>query len=162
MLFLLKINRDYYAGALMLLIGAIAVSQGRNYPIGSLQKMGPGFFPVALGALLIVLGVLIAGTASSGAAEAVEGLPQPEAQGGWLRIILGWVCIILGPVFFIVFGRFFGLLPATFACVFVSALGDRDTTLRGATILSAGVTVFGILLFSYVLKLSMPILKWGF
>ena len=66
------------------------------------------------------------------------------SEGGWLRIILGWVCIILGPVFFIVFGRFFGLLPATFACVFVSALGDRDTTLRGATILSAGVTVFGM------------------
>ena len=53
------------------------------------------------------------------------------------------------------------LLPATFACVFVSALGDRDTTLKGAAILSASVTVFGILLFSYLLKVSMPILKWG-
>ena len=55
-----------------------------------------------------------------------------------------------------------GLLPATFACVFVAALGDRDTTLKGAAILSASVTVFGILLFSYLLKVSMPILKWGF
>ena len=53
-------------------------------------------------------------------------------------------------------------MPATFACVFVSALGDRETTLKGAVVLSAGVTIFGILLFSYVLKISMPILKWGF
>jgi len=60
------------------------------------------------------------------------------------------------------FGKFFGLLPATFACVFVAALGDRDTTLKGAAILSGCVTIFGILLFSYLLKVSMPILKWGF
>jgi hypothetical protein len=46
--------------------------------------------------------------------------------------------------------------------VFVAALGDRETTLKGAAILSAGVTIFGILLFSYLLKVSMPILKWGF
>jgi hypothetical protein len=60
-----------------------------------------------------------------------------------------------------VLGKYFGLLPATFACVFVAALGDRETTLRGATILSACVALFGILLFSYGLKVSMPILKWG-
>jgi hypothetical protein len=46
--------------------------------------------------------------------------------------------------------------------VFVSALGDRETTFKRAAILSAGVTVFGVLLFSYGLKVSMPILEWSF
>jgi hypothetical protein len=151
---LFRIKRDYYAGALMVLIGAVAINEGRNYQLGTLQKMGPGYFPIMLGALLILLGILIAGTASTGGNEEQEALPHTEWRG--------WACIIAGPILFVLFGRFFGLLPATFACVFVAALGDRDTTLKGAAILSAGVTVFGILLFSYLLKVSMPILKWGF
>jgi Tripartite tricarboxylate transporter TctB family len=152
--FLFRIRRDYYAGALMVLIGAVAINEGRNYQLGTLQKMGPGYFPMMLGALLILLGILIAGTASTGGNEEQEALPHAEWRG--------WACIIAGPALFILFGRYLGLLPATFACVFVAALGDRDTTLRGAAILSASVTVFGILLFSYILKVSMPILKWGF
>ena len=152
--FLFRIKRDYYAGALMILIGAVAMSEGRNYQLGTLQKMGPGYFPMMLGALLILLGILIAGTASTGGGGEEESLPHAEWRG--------WACIIAGPILFVIFGRFLGLLPATFACVFVSALGDRETTLKGAAILSASVTVFGILLFSYLLKVSMPILKWGF
>jgi len=67
--FLLKIRRDYYAGALMMLIGLIVVNEGRTYQLGTLQRMGPGYFPVVLGALLVLLGILIAGTASTGGAE---------------------------------------------------------------------------------------------
>lgn len=153
MQFLLKIRRDYYAGALMMLIGLIVVNEGRTYQLGTLQRMGPGYFPVALGALLVLLGILIAGTASTGGAEEQEAMPHAEWRG--------WFCIIAGPALFIVFGKYFGLLPATFACVFVSALGDRDTTLKSAVILAASVAIFGILLFSYLLQVSMPILKWG-
>jgi hypothetical protein len=152
--FLFRIKRDYYAGALMVLIGAVAINEGRNYQLGTLQKMGPGYFPIMLGALLILLGILIAGTASTGGNPEQEALPHAEWRG--------WAAIIAGPILFVVFGRYIGLLPATFACVFVAALGDREMTPRGALILSAGVTIFGILLFSYLLKVSMPILKWGF
>ena len=38
-------NKDYYGGALMMLIGLAAVIQGRQYPVGTLSRMGPGFFP---------------------------------------------------------------------------------------------------------------------
>ena len=151
--FLLRIKRDYYAGALMVLIGAVAVNESRGYALGTLQKMGPGYFPVMLGSLLMLLGVLIAGTASTGDAE-TEALPHAEWRG--------WAAIVASPILFVLFGKFFGLLPATFACVFVAALGDRDMTPRGAAILAACVTIFGILLFSYILKVSMQILKWGF
>jgi len=151
--FLLRLKRDYFAGALMVVIGLVAVNEGHNYPLGTLQKMGPGYFPVALGIILIGLGILIAGTASTGGTEEQQALPHAEWRG--------WACIIAGPVLFVIFGKFAGLLPATFACVFVAALGDREMTLKQAAILSAGATAFGILLFSYGLKISMPILKWG-
>ncbi len=58
-------------------------------------------------------------------------------------------------------GEFFGMVPATFSCVFVSALGDRTSTLKGSALLAAGVTFFGTLLFSYVLQLPFPMFRWG-
>ena len=149
---LLRVKRDYYAGALMVLIGLVAALNGREYSMGTLRQMGPGYFPVALGIVLIFLGILIAGTASAGGPPDEDAaLPHSEWRG--------WFCIIAGPVLFIILGKLGGMLPATFACVFVSALGDRDTTLKGATVLATGVTVFGILLFHYLLKIPMPIVK---
>jgi hypothetical protein len=59
-----------------------------------------------------------------------------------------------------VFGKAGGMIPGTFACVFVSALGDRDATWRSALILAAVVTTFGVLLFHSVLGIPMPILHW--
>jgi len=66
----------------------------------------------------------------------------------------------MSPVCFILFGRYFGLAPATFSCVLIAALGDRDATWRGSIILAAVVTVFGVGLFSYFLQVPMPIFTW--
>jgi hypothetical protein len=87
-------------------------------------------------------------------------------DGGDERILpehpewLGWGCILAGPLLFIICGSYGGLVPATFACVFVSALGDRTSTWIGALGLATVVTAFGVTLFSYVLKVPMPILEW--
>jgi hypothetical protein len=150
----LRLKRDYYAGALMVLLGLIAAHDGTQYPMGTLRQMGPGYFPIALGVLLIFLGVLIAGSAAGSTASEEDFVSvQPQWRG--------WACIIAGPALFIAFGRYFGMLPATFACVFVSALGDRQSTLKSAATLAAAVSVFGVLLFHYLLKLPMPMLSWG-
>jgi hypothetical protein len=45
--------------------------------------------------------------------------------------------------------------------VFVSALGDRESTLRASFFLATGITIFGVLLFSYMLQVSMPLWRWG-
>jgi hypothetical protein len=80
-------------------------------------------------------------------------IPRPEWRA--------WACILAGPVLFIILGNLGGLIPATFACVFVSALGDRDSTLKSALILAIGVTVCGVALFSYLLQVSLPMWRWG-
>jgi hypothetical protein len=152
---LFKQRRDYYGGGLMILMGLIAALEGRTYQIGTLRQMGPGFFPVALGILLIFLGCLIAGNAVGSSDSKSESILPANLE--WR----GWGCIIAGPVLFIILGTYFGLIPATFACVFVSALGDRNTDPKRAFLLATGITVFGVLLFSYLLKIPMPILKWG-
>jgi hypothetical protein len=149
-------KRDFYAGGLMTLLGAAVTLDSLTYTLGTLTHMGPGMFPLMLGITLTFVGMLILGTAivtPLGNDERI--LPEkPE----WFA----WGCILAGPVAFIILGEYFGLVPATFACVFIPALGDRTATLKGSLILSAGVTVFGVALFVYLLKIPFPMFKWGF
>jgi hypothetical protein len=150
-------KRDFYAGGLMILFGLFAAINGPRYTLGTLMHMGPGFMPTALGVILTLLGIVIAATAlTEKEGEGEEGILPEHPQ--WL----GWGCILASPLAFIVFGKFGGMIPGTFMCVFVAALGDRDATWRSVTTLAAVVTLFGVGLFHYVLKIPMPILKWGF
>ncbi len=146
-------KRDYYAGALMLVLGVGAAVTGSGYKFGSLARMGPGFMPVVLGVVLALLGLLIAGTAllSSEAGDKKFLPDHPQ----WF----GWLCIIGGPILFIILGQYGGMIPAVFACVFVCALGDNTATVKSSAILAAGITVFGVVLFHYLLNIPFPLLR---
>jgi len=147
-------TRDYYGGALMMLIGLGAVVQGWGYKVGSLTAMGAGFFPVALGVILILLGILNAVCAKRqpGTEQAGEKLPSE-----WR----GWICILLSVAAFVVLGKYGGLLPATFAVVFISALGDRENTIKSALILSVVMSVVCVAVFWWALQLQFPLFTWG-
>ena len=148
-------KRDFYAGGLMTLLGAAITLNSTTYSTGTLMHMGPGMFPFILGIVLTFIGVLILGTAL------VTPLSDDEAILPKNREWRGWGCILAGPILFIIFGEFFGMVAGTFACVFVSALGDRTATLKSSFVLAACVTFFGVLLFSYILQLPFPMFRWG-
>jgi hypothetical protein len=44
--------RDHCGGLILILIGLSAAFQGRSYQVGTIDNMGAGFFPVALGIIL--------------------------------------------------------------------------------------------------------------
>lgn len=146
-------KRDFYAGALMMLIGLVVATKGPTYQMGTLMHMGPGFLPTVLGIILILLGIAIALSASPVEGEDEEILPDHPQ---WFA----WACILASPVCFIVFGMLGGMIPAAFTCVFVAALGDRTASFKSALVLAAIITVFGVGLFHYVLQVPMPILAW--
>ena len=146
-------KRDYWAGALVTAIGLVAIIEGRNYGVGTVTQMGSGFFPVALGGVMTLLGVLIAGTAYLSREPDHETFLPANPQ--WFA----WACITSSPLVFILFGEYLGLLPATLACVFIAALGDKETTYIEAAKLSVVVTAIGIALFSYLLKIPFPIIR---
>src|SRR4249919_3466886 len=147
-------KRDFYAGGLVILLGLVMALKGPTYRLGTLMHMGPGFLPTALGVILIFLGILIAGTALGVPPGEDENILPPHPE--WL----GWACILAGPLCFILFGSYFGLMPGIFACVFVSAMGDRAATLKTSLLLATFVTIFGVGLFSYLLQVPMPLLTW--
>jgi hypothetical protein len=150
-------SKDYYAGALMVVIGASAAYAGMSYDVGSLTSMGAGFFPVAVGTLLAVVGILIALSAKD--------LPKPASNTAdahaRLPDLRGAVCIIAGTLAFILLGKYGGLIPATFAIVFISALGDRTNTLFRAAALSIVMCAIALVVFSWALKLQLAPFAWG-
>ncbi len=144
-------HREHLAGLLVGGIGAFAVLEGQSYGIGTLTAMGSGFFPVALGAGMIALGILMAAVPAAPAAHLPgHGPSRLDWRGG--------LSIAAAVVLFILLANRAGLAPAIFACVFTAALGTRQTTLREAALLALGVTVFGVLLFAYGLKVPFPII----
>ena len=68
----------------------------------------------------------------------------------------GWLCIVGGVLAFVVLGERGGLVPASFAAVFISAMGDRRNTWRSA----AGLTALGVVVFHYGLHLLLPLFTW--
>jgi len=145
-------KRDFYAGLMLIFFGCVAIIGARQNPFGTLMHMGPGFFPTMLGFILIGIGILVGLMSFEALHEPDRILPErPE----WV----GWACILAGPLLFMIFGEYGGMAPGTFACVFVAAMGDRTATWKSSLLLALGVTFFGCLLFSYVLKIPFPIFR---
>ncbi|WP_426442572.1 tripartite tricarboxylate transporter TctB family protein [Bradyrhizobium genosp. P] len=150
----LKAWRDLLGGGLLIAVAIGAVAEGQTYGLGTLTRMGTGFFPVILGVALAALGLAIA----IGAFVSVP-LPDIAQTAAPSPSWRGIGAIVLGVVTFIVFGKLFGLAPAAFATVFVSALGDRKSSVAGAALLALVLTVFAIAIFSYLLQVQMPVFQ---
>ena len=145
-------KRDYISGVLIILIGTFGVFQGYAYGIGTPACMGPGFFPLLIGALLGVVGVLIL----LGARLAQDDAEDPEDRPPqWLA----WACIVASPIAFILLGRWGGLLPATFGSVFIASLGDKDMNLKQSIGLASVIAIIGVLIFSLFLKIPFPVIR---
>ncbi len=139
-------KKDQVSALLLIAIGAAAVMHARSYDLGTLVRMGPGFMPMAFGIVLCALGVAI-GVSSREVSTASRG-------SDWR----GWLCIVGGVLWFVLLGRFSGLIPAAFGSVFIAAMGDRRNKVRDAAALAAVLTVAGVLVFSFGLHLPLPLI----
>jgi hypothetical protein len=54
-----RASKDFWAGIMFLSFAAVAVLAVRGYSMGTAGRMGPGYFPMALGMVLGLLGLLI-------------------------------------------------------------------------------------------------------
>ena len=156
-------RRDLAGGALVTALGLGVTAVAHGYRLGTLRSMGPGYFPLLLGAILIVTGGLIAlggmrrAVPHAAPDAAPRAVPRPDGVTDWR----GAAAVVAGLVAFAVLGRWGGLLPASFACVFLSALGDRRNRPAVAAALAAAMTLVALVVFHLVLRVQLPLLRWG-
>src|SRR4026207_318447 len=129
-------NRDFWAGVMLIVVGAGSVIIARDYAFGTSLRMGPGYFPSVLGCGLVLFGLYLV----------VIGLKRNEKmEGGWsLR------ALIVLPVSLILFGILMyhaGFIPALVGLTFGSAAAGTEFKLVEVLLLAVGLTAFCVVLF---------------
>lgn len=141
-------NRDLWAGLMLIATGAAATLLAREYPSGSVLRMGPGYFPRALGGILIVLGIAVL----------IMGLRGGEkVQGGWSPRAL--IVLPLSMVLFGVLVEHAGFVPAMAVLVFGSAAAGREFKLGEVLLLTGLLTALSVAVFVWGLGLPYPLIK---
>ena len=144
----IKNQKDFWAGAMFICFGAFFAGIGTHYKLGSAANMGPGYFPSALGIILIVLGIAIA----------VSGLSPNSRDEKVDRFSWSALFFILGPV--VLFGlllKSLGLIACLFMLVAISSFASNEFK-WGATLLNALVlAVLSYVVFVWALQLQFPL-----
>jgi len=147
MRFDLRNNKDFLAGLLMLAIGGIGFYMALDYPFGTTQRMGPGYFPRVLAGTLMAFGLYVL----------VRGVRVMEkVKGVWGFKALAFISLSL-----VVFGWTMdrlGMIPALVAMFFVSAYAGHEFRWKEVVVLTAVMTLLSVGIFIYGLGLPYPLI----
>lgn len=137
---------DLVGGVLLAAIGLFVVFYTlAHYEIGSLRRMGPGFFPAVLGATLALLGGMVA-------------LPALARQGEAIHIA-GKECLaVLAAILIFAAGLDrLGLVLVTLTSVLIASLAAPDRRIGWRIVLALVVTALSVAVFSFGLKMTVPL-----
>lgn len=151
-------QKDFFSGLLFMLIGAGFAWGAPRYEVGQAAQMGPGYFPLVLGVLLVLLGAAISLRALW------RGVHGGDRIGAW-----AWRPLLLVLSANLAFGLLLvglpaiglpsmGLILAVYALVGLASLAQPGArwreTLVLATVLAAGSYV------AFVRLLQLPLPVW--
>jgi hypothetical protein len=139
--------KDALAGIVFVVFGLGFAIGATSYEIGSPERMGPGYAPLLLGGILVVLGGAIV----------VKGFVNPDTEPigpiPWRALaLLGGAVVLFGLAV-----RPLGLVPATLVAVALSAAASRLATPLSVAAIAIGLTVVCVAVFVVALSLNLPL-----
>ena len=154
----IKSRKDFVSGLMFMAVGTAFAVGATNYTVGAASRMGPGYFPFALGALLAILGLFVAlasftgDRADGGAIGRIAWKPLLLIVGANLAfgVLLGGIPTLGVPAM--------GLIVAIFATVIISSMAGTRFAIAGSLILAAILAVGSYL--TFVLGLSLQFQVW--
>ena len=153
----IKSSKDFYSGLMYTVVGGAFAIGAMDYNIGTGARMGPGYFPLLLGVILAVIGLVISFKATvSGPKDG-----DPVGKWAWKQIIF-----ILGANF--AFGILLdglpslgipgmGLIVAIYGLVIISSFARDGATFKESFVLATVLAVGSYVVFVWALSLQFPV-----
>lgn len=120
--------KDFWTGIIFFVLGLAAVVIGQDYAMGTAGRLGPGYFPTILGALLALIGAI-------GVVRACFHVGEPIGRFHIRELVLVLSSVIL----FGVLMRGAGLVPAVIVLVLLSAFTSPKLTWLPHLVLAFGL-----------------------
>jgi hypothetical protein len=139
--------KDFWTGLIYIFFGLSAVILARDYGMGTALKMGAGYFPTVLGALLTLIGTI----------SLVRSFIEPGGPIGGFAF-KGLLLVVGSTLVFGFIVRRAGLAIALPLLVIMSAYASIRFRWGPSLAIAAGLTLFCVLVFLKGLGVPLPIL----
>jgi Tripartite tricarboxylate transporter TctB family len=153
----IKSQKDFASGVMFMVVGAAFAWGATKYSLGTGARMGPGYFPLMLGVLLALFGLVI--TFNSLVIERVGG----DKIGKWAWKPIGYI-IGANLLFGLCLGGIppiglkpLGLMVGIYVCTFVSSMAEPGWKVKNTFILATGLAILSYLAFIKLIKLQFPV-----
>jgi hypothetical protein len=143
---MIRSSKDFSAGAIYVAIGLGAILLARDYPMGTVLRMGPAYFPTVLGGLLALIG----------AVSLIRSFLQHGEPVGSFAF-RGLLLVLAGTALAGLVLRRAGVAVGLPLLVFVSAYASSKFRWKTSLALAVGITVFCVLVFIKGLGIPLPV-----
>ena len=153
----IKSQKDFFAGLMYLVVGGAFAIGAVDYNVGTGARMGPGYFPLILGVVLALIGLVISFKAT------LSGPDDGDPIGKW-----AWK-----QVFFVLLANFafgillvgvpalgipgFGLMVAIIALVLIASIAGYSFNMKEVLILGLVLAAGSYAVFVWALNLQFPV-----
>jgi hypothetical protein len=137
---------DLLAGLIFIVIGALGLWAGRDLRMGTAAMMGPGYLPLIVSTLILLIGLGVT----------IMGLLRSSEPVGVVRVRPLLIILVAVAGFAYAAGSLCFIIAAAWL-IGIGSLADPETRLREIAASIVVLTIFGILVFIIGLGVQMPL-----
>ncbi len=153
----IKSEKDFLSGLVFIGVGVAFAVGAQGYKVGDAARMGPGYFPLLLGVLLAILGVVVVFLALTVETEDGEKFGAMAWRPLFFIILANLVFgALLGGLPSIGFPAF-GLIVAIYALVFIAALAGNEFKFKEVIVLATVLAAMSYFAFVWALNLQFQV-----
>ena len=144
----IKSQRDFWSGVMFIVIGGGFAIGATNYSMGAAARPGPGYFPLILSSIMVLLGAIVLFKSLT---VEIEG-GDPIGDIAWRPLL---VVVAAITVFGLLLPRL-GMILTIPILIFMTSLAGDEFKWKGVLAAAVVLTLMAWLIFIVGLKLTIP------
>lgn len=144
----IKSQRDFWSGLMFVVVGMVFAIGARNYSLGTSASPGPGYFPLILSVIMVILGAIVLFKSLT-----------IETEGGDPIGAIAWRPLLVIVASIAVFGLALprlGLIATVPILIFMTSLAGDEFHWKGVLGAAVVLTIGSWAVFVWGLKLTIP------